>query len=111
MSASNGSRAFGAFFCGLGLGLVGSILFAPRSGRQTRRLIGERALDLRDIASDTAGCLTEAVQDVRAQVTGTVADVRDQVSGTLQDVKGKLEEAVEVGKRVYRDELRNTSEI
>lgn len=111
MSASNGSRAFGAFLCGLGLGFVGSILFAPRSGRQTRRLIGEKVLDLRDIASDTAGCLTEAADDVRAQVAGTVAEVRDQVSGTIQNVKGKLEEAVAVGKRVYRDELRNTSEI
>jgi gas vesicle protein len=109
MSTSNGSRAFEAFFCGLSLGLVGSMLFAPLSGRQTRRLIGAKARDLSDIAGEASDCLTVAAQDVRAQVTGTVTEVRDQLSGAIQDVKSRLEEAVETGKRVYREELRNTS--
>lgn len=105
MPASNGGRALGAFLCGLGLGIAASTLLAPRSGKATRRLIGRKAQDLRNVACDTADVMTEAIADIGAQVTDTVTDVRDQVSGTVKEAKTRLREAVDAGRKAYRDEL------
>jgi gas vesicle protein len=109
MSTSNNRLAFGAFLCGVGLGLVTSLLLAPRSGEETRRLIGKRARDLRDTACDAADSVSEAVEDIRAQVTDAVTDAREQLSDTIRDVRTKLQEAVETGKEVYREDLKNTA--
>jgi gas vesicle protein len=105
MSTSNGGRALGVFFCGLGLGIVGSVLVAPKSGRETRRLIAGKAQDLCDAAEDTAGLLTEAARDIRSQVSDTVAGVRGQFRDSLRDAKTRLQDAVDAGKKAYRDEL------
>jgi gas vesicle protein len=105
MSESNGGRALGAFFCGLGLGIVGSVLVAPKSGKETRRLIASKAQNVCLVAEDTAVLVTEAVQDIRSQVSGTVSDVRDQFRDTLKDARTRLQDAVDAGRKAYRDEL------
>ncbi|HKS94910.1 MAG TPA: YtxH domain-containing protein [Terriglobia bacterium] len=43
MSTTNGSRSVTIFLAGLGVGAVTALLFAPKSGKETRELIGRKA--------------------------------------------------------------------
>ncbi len=43
MSSNSGSRTVGIFLAGVGIGAVVALLFAPKSGKETRQLIGRKA--------------------------------------------------------------------
>jgi gas vesicle protein len=73
----------GTLLLGVALGAGLAMLFAPRSGADTRRLIGEQARRtgdrLRDAASDVTDNVTSRVSDVRERVTERVGAARDVV--------------------------------
>jgi gas vesicle protein len=114
----SGSGAFGALLAGIGCGLAVGLLCAPRSGRETRRLIVRKTHEMkesvdnatrecRSVVGNAVDSVGGAVEDIRAQVTDTVEVVRSQMTGNLQDAKEKLQEAFRAGKRVYLRELGN----
>jgi gas vesicle protein len=45
---SNGTSKIGFFMAGIGLGAVAAILYAPKSGKETRRMIAVKAEEGRD---------------------------------------------------------------
>lgn len=63
----------GSFLLGATLGVAAALLFAPRTGSDTRRLLGERARDAGDTVRDT-------MLEVTDRVTAEAADVRDRVT-------------------------------
>lgn len=69
------SSGIGPLLLGIALGTGIALLFAPRSGADTRRLIRRKALQAKD----------------------TVADVVDEVASTVTDGIGRARESVEVG--------------
>jgi gas vesicle protein len=75
---------FGAFLVGFivgGLsGAVAALLFAPQSGEETRALIKDKSIELRDRAQVTA---EEAI--ARAEVV--VDDVRERGKGAMDAVR------------------------
>jgi gas vesicle protein len=75
---------FGAFLVGFivgGLsGAVAALLFAPQSGEETRALIKDKSIELRDRAQETA---EEAI--ARAEVV--VDDVRERSKGAMDAVR------------------------
>lgn len=89
---------FSYFFLGLGLGVAVGLLFAPKTGTETRELLRSKAdegkeylkrrsLDLRDSAN-------EAIEKGRSAVTKQ----RDNLAA-----------AVEAGKQAYREAVRTPS--
>lgn len=62
-----------SFLLGVAMGVGAALLFAPRTGEDTRRLIGARARMAGDTVRDT-------VADVSDRVTAQAADVRDRVT-------------------------------
>jgi gas vesicle protein len=70
----------GTFLLGALVGAGAALLFAPRSGEATRRLIGERARQ----AGDT---MRDAVEDVTDQVSARVAEVRDRVAEQVDEAR------------------------
>lgn len=73
------------FIAGLGLGTVAALLYAPKSGRETRQSIADSVDDGREY-------LTGLGRNARDQVTGwvdngkrAVAARKDQVTGTIHD--------------------------
>lgn len=54
-----GGGGFGAFLLGVAVGAVAGFLFAPEAGGDTRRKLGKRLRNLRDVAE-------EQVDEVRA---------------------------------------------
>jgi len=93
MSEGNGGSAVGAFLVGLGIGAVVALLFAPRSGQETRDLIAKKAEEGREFVKTKSG-------EVRKQAEGAVEKGKDLVNKQ----KELLSAALEAGRQAYQDE-------
>ncbi len=82
------------FFLGLGLGVVAGVLFAPKSGVETRDFLTSKANEGADLARRRA----QELRDVAAEQL-------DRGKSTVQRHKENLAAAVDAGKQAYRDSL------
>lgn len=80
------------FFLGLGLGVAVGVLFAPKSGDETREL-------LRSKANEGADFVKRRGVELREQATEAV----EKGKQTVQRHKDNLSAAVEAGRQAYRD--------
>jgi gas vesicle protein len=80
---------FGAFLVGFivgGLtGAVVSLLFAPQSGEETRALIRDKSIELRDIASETA-------EEALARAEAAAAEARVRAEELARVARARAEE-------------------
>ena len=93
MSEENGGTQLGFFLAGLGIGAVLALLFAPRSGKETRDMIVEKAEEGRDFVKTKT-------EEIRKQAEDAVEKGKDLVSKQ----KELLSAALEAGKQAYQDE-------
>ena len=80
------------FFLGLGLGVAAGILFAPKSGTETRELIKSKA-----------GEGTDYVKRRTGEARQSASDLLDKGKAALSHQKDQLNQAVEAGKQAYRE--------
>jgi gas vesicle protein len=80
------------FFLGLGLGVAAGVLFAPKSGSETREFLLSKAGEGTDYMKEQAGTLKE-----------TAAEALERSKQTIQKHKDNLSSAVEAGKQAYRE--------
>ena len=80
------------FVLGALIGAGIALLFAPRSGRDTRESITQGALRLKEAAEDT-------VRTVQESVTGAVDNVRAQVGGGVDRARN----AIDAGRNAARE--------
>ena len=108
---------FGAFLSGFVLGgLVGAavaLLLAPQTGEQTRAVIREKSIELRDTAYDQADVVKTKAGEVAAQAKTKAGEVVDtaKVKATdiqkrsqvvLEEQKERISTAIEAGKKVVK---------
>ena len=93
MSEDNGGSQVGFFLAGLGIGAVIALLFAPRSGKETRDIIVQKAEEGRDFV------ITKS-EEIRKQAEEAVEKGKDLVNKQ----KDLLSAALEAGKQAYQDE-------
>jgi gas vesicle protein len=93
MSEDNGSSKLGFFLAGLGIGAILALLFAPKSGRETRDYLTGKAEEGRDYVKARSG-------DLRNKAEEAVGKGKDMV--TRQ--KELLSAALEAGKQAYQEE-------
>ena len=93
MSEDNGTSMIGVFLAGLGIGAVIALLFAPRSGKETRDMILQKAEEGKDFVK-TKG------EEIRKQAEDAVEKGKDLVNKQ----KELLSAALEAGKQAYQDE-------
>jgi gas vesicle protein len=84
------------FFLGLGLGVAVGVLFAPKSGTETRQFI-------RSKANDSVDYVKRRSDDLKDTATETI----DRGKETLRRHKDNLSAAVEAGKQAYRESVNN----
>ena len=94
---------FGYFLLGLGIGVAAGILWAPRSGEETRQIIADRAGEGADYLKARAQEGTEYVRQRTDDVRQSAADLYEKGRSTVQRQKDTLNAAVEAGKQAYRD--------
>jgi gas vesicle protein len=88
---------FGTFVWGMLLGAAAALLFAPKSGRETRRELTDSVYRLRDQAEEKA-------REVQHVVTDTVDDVRRQFEDGIESARRAVESGREAA-RASRDEM------
>ncbi|HVB87263.1 MAG TPA: YtxH domain-containing protein [Candidatus Dormibacteraeota bacterium] len=92
MSDNVGSR-ISLFLVGLGIGAVVGLLYAPKSGDETRDYLSKKADEGRDYAQKKARELRERAEDLVERSKEIMARQKDAVSS-----------AVDAGKETYKRE-------
>jgi gas vesicle protein len=91
---------FGSFLVGFIVGgLTGAavaLLLAPQSGEETRTVIKEKAIELKDMATDTYGEVADKASVYAADAKVKVGELSKEARKTAEDLKSK-------GKAVYED--------
>jgi gas vesicle protein len=97
MSDRDGS-SIGWFLAGLGLGALVGVLYAPRSGRETRQAI-------LDAAEDSREYITNRGREAREQVGQWTTRGKD----VLNQQKEQFKAAYEAGRQAYREATEGSS--
>jgi gas vesicle protein len=95
---SDNSSSFGWFLAGVGLGALIGVLYAPRSGSETRDQIRARAEEGRDYVRTRA-------REARGQASEWVDRGRDVVN----QQKDQFRAAYEAGRQAYQEATTETT--
>jgi gas vesicle protein len=93
MSDNNAGSKISFFIVGMGIGALMGLLFAPKSGEETREYLTGKADDGREFAQRKAKELRERAEDLLERSKEIMARQKDAVNT-----------AVEAGKETYRRE-------
>jgi gas vesicle protein len=89
---------FSFFFLGLGLGVAVGLLFAPKSGTETRELLLSKADEGKEYLKRRSADLRDQANDAIEKGRSAVSRQRDNLSAAL-----------DAGKQAYRDAVRAPS--
>ena len=93
--AENAGSKVSFFLVGLGIGALVGILFAPKSGEETRDYLSSKADEGRDYAQKKARELRERAEDLLERSREVMSRQKDAFSS-----------AVEAGKETYKKEAK-----
>jgi gas vesicle protein len=96
---------FGYFLLGLGLGVAAGVLWAPRSGDETRRLLADKAEEGTEYLKARTEEGKEYVRQRTDELKDSASDIYEKGKSTVGRHKDNLNAAVEAGKQAYRDAL------
>jgi gas vesicle protein len=96
--ADNVGSKVSFFLVGLGIGALVGILFAPKSGEETREYLTSKADEGRDYAQKKARELRERAEDLIERSKEIMAKQKDAIST-----------AVDAGKETYKREAKAAS--
>jgi gas vesicle protein len=96
--SDNDSNSFVWFLAGLGLGALAGVLYAPRSGSETREALRARAEEGRDYVRNRA-------REARDQASQWADKGRDVVN----QQKDQFRAAYEAGRQAYNDATTETA--
>jgi gas vesicle protein len=106
----------GYFLLGLGIGVAAGILWAPRSGEETRQIIADKAGDSadylknrtsegRDYVRQRAEEGKDFIRQRTEDIKGSAADLVEKGRTTVARQRENLTAAVEAGKQAYREAI------
>lgn len=84
MAGSNFASKVGFFMAGAGVGAVVALLFAPNSGKETRRLIVRTAEEGRDYVATQGKELRRHAEDAVEKGKDFVAKQKDRLADALK---------------------------
>lgn len=102
MSNSKGSDV-GTFFLGFVVGgLVGAavaLLYAPQSGEETRTMMKDKGIELKDQATETAAQARARAEALAKEAKAKAEEVQKRGQVLLDEQKTRIGKAVESGKK------------
>jgi gas vesicle protein len=104
MSENNGGDKFLYFLAGASIGAVVGLLFAPKSGRETRELLTRTATDSRDFVTTKVNEGRQIVEERSRKLGDDFTSFVDKSKEAVQRQKEQLTAAFEAGKAAYREE-------
>lgn len=93
MSEGNGGTKFAFFLAGMGIGAILALLFAPKSGKETREYLTQKAEEGKDYVQQKS-------RELKKQAEETVERAKEVV----QKQKEQLSAALDAGKQAYQEE-------
>lgn len=93
-------KKFSYFFLGLGIGVAAGILFAPKSGAETRELLREKADEGKDYVKRRS-------EDIKE----TANELLDKSKQAVLRQKEQLAAAVEAGRSAYREKVDTVTSV
>lgn len=99
------NNGFAYFLVGIGVGVALGMLFAPKSGEETREYLKVRANEGKDYLKTRADEGREFAKRRGEEIRDSAADILDKTKQTIARQKEQLASAVEAGRQAYRDTL------
>ena len=79
--SENNSTPVGGFLAAFAIGALAgagiALLYAPRSGKETRKLIAAKGRDLKDKATDAIGDAKDFIDDKKARIAAAIEACKD----------------------------------
>ncbi|MGD9488284.1 MAG: YtxH domain-containing protein [Calditrichaceae bacterium] len=97
--SSNESKFLKGFLLGGAFGMIAGVLFAPKSGKDTRD-------DLKHESDD----LLEKAQSELDKIKNELNDLKDKISDTIKKGKAKLEQSETIEERDFDSEVNSIDE-
>ncbi|HKS94909.1 MAG TPA: YtxH domain-containing protein [Terriglobia bacterium] len=93
MGDNNGGSNFAFFLAGLGIGAIFALLFAPKSGEETREYLAQKAGEGRDYVASKGREFRRQAEDLVERGKDIVAQQKEQLAA-----------AFDAGKQAYQEE-------
>jgi gas vesicle protein len=93
----HGGSGFTAFLVGGLLGAAVALLYAPRRGEETRRILFDTSLEYKDKALST-------YQDAKATAQSALADAEERLGTLSEEGKVRLGKLQEIGKSTLQEQ-------
>ncbi len=104
---NNGLTMVFAFFTGFMAGAVISLLYAPSSGKETRRKIRDTSVEAKnrtvEFANQASDSARQGVQTIMEQGKESVHTIVDSGKERIQQAGEQVKSAVETGRKVSAD--------
>lgn len=98
------------FILGAAAGAAAALLFAPRSGKETRRLLAEKVEDAADAAPEPIRSVAEPVIDAASSAYGKASVKAAEGSPAAEDIKAKIAEARDaLAEQITRNHVATTT--
>jgi gas vesicle protein len=95
---------FRTFLRGMVIGGAIALLFAPRTGKETRDMLSEKSMEIRDKATDIA-------RDTRHRAEDALSDARNKLDESVRGVKEGIREGSSEATKELKRELEITEDI
>jgi gas vesicle protein len=92
-----------SFLLGLGVGVGIGMLFAPKSGQETREIIKNKAGEGTDYLKNKAGESTEYLKNRGTEFKQSATEWVDKGKEALNRQKENLTDAVDAGRQAYQE--------
>jgi gas vesicle protein len=93
------------FLLGLGLGVGVGLLFAPKSGEETRDILLSKADEGKEYLKKQTSGLRETANDMVDKGRDAISRQKDTLSDAINRQKDTLSDAIEAGKQAYREKV------
>lgn len=102
------------FLIGGAIGIGAALLSAPQSGEETRDMLREKSMQLKEQAlstyEDQRSRAENMINDVSSQVKDRTSKLKDVGQDILEDQRSVLERGAKRAKQVIKDETNRTME-
>lgn len=93
---------------GTAVGAAAALLLAPQSGQETREVIRERGIEIKNRAENAGEASLQHAQDLRDQALHQADQAQTSGRHVIEEQGARLQKAFDQGKQVYetkRDDL------
>lgn len=95
---SGGGEFIAGFLVGALVGAAAAMLFAPQSGEETRVVIRDKGIELKDRAEELSEEARRRAEEVQGQAKTRAQELSTQAKGKAKEIQTRVKEAIEEGK-------------